>query len=297
MKRTLLAVALSAAAVLVFSTTPAGAQNAGKNKNKDQDKAKQTAAPAAPTQLPSGGAGGGAYPQRPRAAEDVIQRGQKLYDAECGFCHGEDARGGDMAANLIRSQVVLNDDKGERLHPVLRNGVEGAMMPKFNFTEAQSADIAAFLHSFRVNGYDGSRMRPETIVVGNARDGQAYFTQKCASCHASTGDLKGIGTRINDARTLQQRWLNPAAGGRGSQPKPTTVTVTQGTQKTQGTLVRVDDFTVTLTLDDGRQRTFRRDGEIPKVEITDPYQAHKDLYRVLDDKSIHDVTAYLVTLK
>jgi mono/diheme cytochrome c family protein len=227
----------------------------------------------------------------------VIARGQKLYDAECAFCHGEDARGGDMASNLIRSQIVLNDDKGERLHPVLRQGVEGAMMPKYNFTEQQSSDLAAFLHSFRVNGYDGSRMRPETIVVGNARDGQTYFTQKCASCHSPTGDLKGIGTRINDPRTLQQRWLNPSAGGRGQQPKPTIVTVTQGNQKTQGSLVRIDDFTVTLTLDDGRQRTFRRDGENPKVEIKDPYQSHKEFFRVLTDKNIHDVTAYLVTLK
>lgn len=288
MKRILLAVAVSVAAALVFSTTPAGAQNAGKNKDKDQDKAKQ---------LPSGGAGGAAYPQRPLAAADVIERGRKLYDAECAFCHGEDARGGDMASNLIRSQIVLNDDKGERLHPILRQGVEGAMMPKYNFSEQQSYELAAFLHSFRVNGYDGSRMRPETIVVGNVPDGQKYFAQKCASCHSPTGDLKGIGTRLNDPRTLQQRWLNPAAGARGSQPKPTIVTVTQGTQKTQGSLVRIDDFTVTLTLGDGRQRTFRRDGDNPKVEIQDPYQAHKELFRVLEDKNIHDVTAYLVTLK
>jgi mono/diheme cytochrome c family protein len=288
MKRILVAAAATVAAALVFSVAPAGAQNGGKNKNKDQEKVKQ---------LPSGGAGGAAYPPRPRAPEEVIERGKKLYDAECAFCHGEDARGGDMASNIIRSQVVLNDDKGERLHPVLRNGIDGAMMPKFNFTEAQSTDLAAFLHSFRVNGYDGSRMRPETIVVGNARDGQTYFGQKCASCHSVAVDLKGIATRINDPRTLQQRWLNPSQGGRGSQPKPTMVTVTQGSQKMQGTLVRIDDFSVTLTLDDGRQRTFRRDGDVPKVDIADPYQAHKDLYRVLTDKNIHDVTAYLVTLK
>jgi mono/diheme cytochrome c family protein len=293
MKRILGAVPMCAAAVLVFSTTPAGAQNAGKNKNKDQDKAKQ----AAPTQLPSGGAGGAAYPQRPRAAEEVIARGQKLYNAECAFCHGEDARGGETASNLIRSQVVLNDDKGERLGPVLRQGVEGTNMPKYTFTDAQVSDIAAFLHSFRVNGYDGSRNRPETIVVGNARDGQAFFTQKCASCHSVTGDLKGIAARIDDPRTLQQRWLNPAGGGRGVTLKPTIVVVTQGNQKTQGTLVRIDDFTVTLTLDDGRQRTFRRDGDVPKVEIQDPYGPHKALIPTYTDKNIHDVTAYLVTLK
>ena len=86
---------------------PAGAQNAAKAAPKGDAKAK------APTPQPAGGQGG-AYPQRPRAAADILSRGQALYNAECGFCHGEDARGGDMGSNLIRSQVVLNDDQGER---------------------------------------------------------------------------------------------------------------------------------------------------------------------------------------
>jgi cytochrome c553 len=205
-----------------------------------------------------------------------------------------------MGANLIRSQIVLNDDTGERIAPVLTRGegVEGTMMPKFSFDQKQIADIAGFLHSFRVNGYDGSRNRPETIVVGNAAAGRAYFTQRCASCHSVTGDLKGIATRINDARTLQQRWINPSAGGRGVQTRPTTVAVTMANgQKVEGNLVRIDDFLVTLTQADGRQRTIRRDGDTPKVELRDPYLPHKELYPVYTDTNIHDVTAYLVTLK
>ncbi len=281
-----LILATAAAALLVFSASQVGAQGTG-----GQNKGKASA-PAPLTAV------GGAYPQRPPATSEVLARGKKLFDAECGFCHGEDARGDDMGSNLIRSQIVLNDDKGERIAPVLRGqGVEGSMMPKFNFTEAQTADLAAFLHSFRVNGYDGSRLRPETIVVGDAQAGQAFFNQRCGSCHSATGDLKGIATRITDARTLQQRWLNPAGGGRGVKVRQPTVTVTANGQKTEGTLVRIDDFAVTLTTQDGRQRTFNRDGDTPKVEIRDPYQPHKDLYRVYIDKNIHDVTAYLVTLK
>ena len=200
-----------------------------------------------------------------------------------------------MGSNLIRSSVVLNDDNGERLAPVLREGVEGSMMPKFSLNEQQTADLAAFLHSFRVNGYDGSRNRPETIVVGSAADGKTYFDQKCASCHSN--GLRGIATRITDARTLQQRWLNPSAGGRGVETKPVMVTVTSGGQRVEGKLTRIDDFLVTIELDDKRTRTFRRDGDIPKVEIRDPYQGHRDLLSALTDKNIHDVTAYLVTLK
>jgi cytochrome c oxidase cbb3-type subunit III len=296
MFRSSLIFAVAMAASVAIVVNPAGAQNAGKNAPKADAKAK--AAPPAP--LPSGGAGGAAYPQRPLAPADVRTRGEALYKAECSFCHGEDARGGDMGNNIIRSQIVLNDDQGERIAPVLMQGegVEGTMMPKFNFSQNQIADIAGVLHSFRVNGYDGSRNRPETIVVGNAQAGQVFFGQRCASCHSATGDLKGIATRITDARTLQQRWINPSAGGRGVTTRPTTVTVTMGNgQKVEGSLVRIDDFLVTLTGADGRQRTIRRDGDSPKVDLKDPYASHKELYTVYTDTNIHDVTAYLVTLK
>ena len=48
-------------------------------------------------------------------------------------------------------------------------------------------------------------------------------------------------------------------------------------QKAEGRLVRIDDFIVTLTDADGTQRTFRRDGDTPKVEIHDPLKPHRDL--------------------
>ncbi len=172
-------------------------------------------------------------------------------------------------------------------------------MPKFNFTMAQVSDISAFIHTFRVGGYDGSRNRPPTIVVGDAKAGATYFAAKCGTCHSAAGDLKGIATRIADARTLQQRWLMPTGSGRGAAPgTPTTVTVTLPSgQKVEGRLERIDDFLVTLTEDDGTPRTFRRDGDTPGVEIHDPIQPHKALLPTYTDKDIHDVTAYLVTLK
>jgi mono/diheme cytochrome c family protein len=256
--------------------------------------AKQAPTPAAAR----GGGGGGAYPQRtPDAA--AVARGKAIYDINCALCHGEDARGGDNGPNLIRAEVVMNDRNAELIGPVLQTGRAAEGMPKFDFTPAQTSDISAFLHSFRVGGYDVSRNRPPSIVVGDAKAGQAYFSSKCGACHSATGDLKGIATRITDARTLQQRWIMPTGGGRGgAQAAPTTVTVTMRTgQKIEGRLGRIDDFTVTLIDADGASRTVSRDGEVPKVEIHDPLQPHKDLLKVYSDKDIHDVTAYMVTLK
>jgi cytochrome c oxidase cbb3-type subunit III len=250
---------------------------------------------------------GAAYPRRPRADPAVAARGKALYDLNCAFCHGDDARGGKGGTNLIRGSVLLNDRDGELLAPVLQNGRLPEGMPKFDFSAAQISDIAAFLHDFPVGGYDVSRNRPATIVVGDAKAGEAYFQAKCAACHSSSGDLTGLASRFPDARNLQQRWLMPSGGGRGGGPPatPTTVTVTLPSgQQVEGRLGRVDDFVVTLTEADGTPRSFRRDpsaagpnNDTPKVEIHDPLRPHKDLLRVYTDKDIHDVTAYLVTLK
>jgi cytochrome c oxidase cbb3-type subunit 3 len=84
----------------------------------------------------------------------------------------------------------------------------------------------------------------------------------------------------------------------GRPPAQVTVAVTLPTgERVEGRLDRIDDFVVTLTQADGTPRTFRRSGSVPQVQITDPLAAHKQLLPKYTDKDIHDVTAYLVTLK
>jgi len=248
-----------------------------------------------------GGGGGGfanSYPQRPPGDPASVARGKALFEMACAYCHGEDARGGDGGSNLLRSQIVLDDDKGELIGNVVRTGIDA--MPKLEFSDAQLADIAAFIHSFRVAGYDNSRRRPPTIVVGDAKAGEAYFRTQCGSCHQAASDLKGIASRYQDPRALQQWWLIPGGtGARGANAKfAPTVTVTQPSgQKMDGRLVRIDDFIVTLADDDEVQHTFRRNGNNPRVDVHDPLQAHKQLLRRYTDKDIHNVTAYLETLR
>jgi mono/diheme cytochrome c family protein len=249
----------------------------------------------------------GAYPQRSPADPTVVERGKALYGVQCSFCHGSDARGGEGGPNLLRSQLVLNDQEGEAIAPVIQNGRIDQGMPKFDLTTAQISDIAAFIHNFPVGGYDISREKPVSILVGDARQGEQYFQAKCASCHSVSGDLRGLGAKFTEPKLLQNFFLMPG-GGRGgfggggaavpNNVPPTTVTVTPARgPKVEGRLGRIDDFIVTLTEADGTQRTFRRDGDTPKVEIHDPLKPHKDLLRLYTDKNIHDVTAYLVTLK
>jgi mono/diheme cytochrome c family protein len=241
------------------------------------------------------------YPNRPPADPAAVERGKALYGVNCQFCHGADTRGGDSGPSLLRSGIVLDDQHGELIAPVVRTGRPG--MPKFSLTDDQIADVAAFVHTFRAAGYDESRVKPPSIVVGDAKAGETFFAAKCGSCHSPTGDLRGIATKVTDPRLLQQTWLLPGSGGgRGGPPpvqvKPATVTVTLPSgEKVEGRLDRIDDFVVALTTADGTHRSFTTNGDTPRVEIHDPVQPHKDLLKTYSDTDIHNVTAYLVTLK
>lgn len=258
-----------------------------------------------------GRAGGGgfanAYPQHEQAPPEKIAAGKTLYEVNCSFCHGADARGGEGGPNLLHSEMVMDDQNGELIAPVVQNGRPGTAMPKFNLTPDQISDIAAYIHSFRVAGYDLSRMVPTNIVVGNAQAGEAFFNGpgKCNTCHSVTGDLAGIGARM-EPKTLQNAIVSGrAGGGRGfgaapeETPKTTvTVTLTLTNGKTvEGKLDHLDDFTVSLTDANDNHLTFNRGSDVKSVAVHNPLQYHIDMLPKWTDDDIHNVTAYLVTLK
>ena len=256
----------------------------------------QSPAQAPPQTRPATAARGGGsifddeFPQREKADQATVDRGKALYGVQCNFCHGSDARGGEGGPNLLRSDLVLNDKYGESIAQVVQNG--RGEMPPINLTNRQVSDIAAYIHSFRVGGYDISRMTPPSILVGDAAAGEKAFQARCAGCHSPTGDLKGIASKLSNPKRLQNTFLMPRGG------TPTTVTVTMpGGQKVEGRLIRIDDFTVTLADANGLQHTIRRDGDTPKVELHDPLKPHRDMLPTYSDPEIHNITAYLVTLR
>jgi cytochrome c oxidase cbb3-type subunit 3 len=287
---------------------------------------------ASPASAPQqgGGRGRGTFPntQRELASPEVIERGGTLYGINCRLCHGPDLRGGDLGGvNLLRSALVLNDKEGELIYPIVHNGVNKPgqpPMPPLPLSEDDVKAIAAYIHSVaaRMAGQGGPPPGPPVelnILVGNAAAGQKFFQANCASCHSADGDLKGIASRFPSPVQLQNAWVagNVGGGGRGGRgggrgapavdvvdmqpprvPKPVTVVVTAADgQRYEGRLDRIDDFLVTLIQADGTPKTFRRNGNSPAVQITDPLEGHKKLLVKYTDKDMHDVTAYLVTLK
>jgi mono/diheme cytochrome c family protein len=240
------------------------------------------------------------YPARKPGDPAAIERGATLYGVSCRFCHGSDLRGGDGGGpNLLRSTVVLDDDQGERIGPVLQGG-RGAM-PPFQFTPDQTKDIAAYLHSFQVT----SRNLPSdiNIVVGNAQEGERYVAEACAPCH-TTARLTAFANNpaLADPKVLQQMWLMPGFAGRGA-PPPIAAPIVRAVvtvppaQRVEGELVRMDDFTVTVRLADGSVRTFTTAGTNVAVDVQDPLAPHKALLSKYKDADIHNVTAYLVSLR
>ena len=274
----------------------------------------------------AGNAAGGLRPaptnfpaqQRPPGDPAVVARGKTLYEINCRSCHGGDLRGGELGGpNLLRSRAVLNDKGGELIYPVVRDGRQTpgmpSSMPPLSLPENDVKAIAEYIHSILATAQrqGGPPPAPRPVLnalVGDASAGKAYFDSKCGSCHSATGDLRNIGERFSDPIQLQNSWLagfsgaggggGGGRGGGGANANPATVTVTPPTgAKVEGRLVRIDDFLVILTMQDGSQRSFRRDGDVPKVEVRDPREAHRNLLPQYTDKDIHNVTAYLVTLK
>ncbi len=249
-----------------------------------------------------------AYPDRPKAPQAVLDRGKGAFSVNCAFCHGSDAGGGSVGPNLLRSEVVLQDKNGELILPIVHGARAAQGMPKIEIADSTVPDIAAWLHSLKTGGNMRSTEKIN-IVVGNADAGKATYTRMCSSCH-SEADMKSFVGKFTDARAMQQAWILPGGGGGrafgppgGPAPvqlhvPPVTATVTQANgTKVTGRLGTIDDFYVEVTTEDGVLHQFTRSNDVPKVDIHDPLAPHRAMFRTYNDKDIHDITAYLESLK
>jgi len=242
---------------------------------------------------------------RERATEDPgkVIHGKALYGINCQACHGLDLRGGDAGGpNLLRSQATLTDEHGEMIIPIIQGARLSQGMPNIGLNNEDAGAVAAYIRSVisRIGSQGsppGEKRAPLNIVVGDAGRGEVYFTAHCSSCHSATADLKGIATTYAEPEQLQAHWLSGGANRRTAFRMATVDVTTLSGKTISGGLVHIDDFLVVLKLQDGSQRSFTRTGAVPKVVVHDPMQAHRDMLQHYTDRDIHDVTAYLVTLK
>jgi mono/diheme cytochrome c family protein len=262
----------------------------------------------------AGGGGGLTMGPNDRQVVDPAAeaRGRTVYIAECVTCHGATARGSrddapdtSRGPDLVRSLVVLHDRYGGAIGPFLAKGHPmQSGKPSASLAQPQILDLSHFLHAMvdeTLRG--GPYSQPVNVLTGDANAGQAFFNGvgRCAACHSPTGDLAHIAAKY-DPVALQQKLVFPRTmslgrGGRAAISKPVMVTVTPPSgARVTGILVHLDDFNVALRDESGTYRSWKRTPGL-KLEKKDPYAAHVELLEVYTDKNIHDVLAYLETMK
>ncbi|HKE30063.1 MAG TPA: c-type cytochrome [Bryobacteraceae bacterium] len=242
---------------------------------------------------------------RPKSAapqtysEDQVRDGEVRFGAQCGFCHGKDAAGGESGPDLTRSELIAQDSHGDKAGPVIRAGRPSAGMPAFSSLSADDLNvIVAFLHSqmdkFAQLGGGRRSVDPEDLATGNAAAGREYFNGegKCSSCHSATGDLAGIGKRLQGLNLLR-RFLYPS-GNRGSNPSRATFLLASG-QTVVAPVVAEDEFSVTVLDPLGARQTYQKSAV--NVKIDDPLLAHFEQLGKYTDTDMHNVYTYLETLK
>jgi cytochrome c oxidase cbb3-type subunit III len=224
---------------------------------------------------------------------DDAERGRKEFGSSCGFCHGNDATG-NRGPDLIRSSLVNHDEHGELIGPLVRDGRPDKGMPGLTLTAQQISDISAFLH-FRVKETMATNRVPgdyalEKLLTGDAKAGLAYFNGAggCVGCHSPKGDLAGIAGKYPPLE-LESRFLYP----KGAKPAAS-ITLPSG-KTASGTLEYMDEFDVAIRDGAGTYRSWPRAGA--KVEVRDPLDAHRELMKKYTDADVHNLFAYLETLK
>jgi cytochrome c oxidase cbb3-type subunit III len=202
----------------------------------------------------------------------------------------------------------LSDQHGEMIIPIIRGSRQKNGMPAFNVSQADADALAAYVRSV-IGGIGGQGKPPEEgqkepdILVGDAHRGQVYFDKKCSGCHSATGDLQGFASKITDQKKLQSTWVAGGHESRDSKEQvsrrtPTAEVTLPSGEVVKGAVLRIDEFLITMKLADGNERTIVRNTlSSPKVVIQDPMEKHREMLNEYTDSDIHDVTAYLVTLK
>jgi cytochrome c oxidase cbb3-type subunit III len=244
----------------------------------------------------------GAARSGPKRAATVeqIQAGQALFAAQCSFCHGRDAAGGEGGPDLTASALVEQDVQGEKIGAVVRNGRPDKGMPAFQHTDEQLAAIVAFIHDRKLNAKEGRRRTVDVadLQTGNAEAGMRYFNGAggCAKCHSPSGDLAGIAGRFQGLELLKRMLYHES--GRTAETRGANATasvILPSGQTVTGRLAYRDEFTIGLIDSSGWYRSW----PINQVKSTvmNPLEGHIELLGKYTDDDMHNVLAYLQTLR
>jgi putative heme-binding domain-containing protein len=130
------------------------------------------------------------------ATSGDVAAGQRIFDAQCAWCHGAAGTGG-TGPDLHRATLrhAAND---RELTTIVRNGIPGTEMPGFTsaLTETMAWQTAAYVRSL-----GRARARP---LPGNPEHGAAvYDANGCGGCHILRGRGNALGPELTTIGALR----------------------------------------------------------------------------------------------
>jgi cytochrome c oxidase cbb3-type subunit III len=236
----------------------------------------------------------GPLPEHAKFETEQIEAGGGLFLSNCAFCHGKDAGGGESGPDLTRSKLVEGDKKGEAIGNVVRNGRQEKGMPRFSLSDTEIMNLVAFIHSQQDKAMSQSGNRKgvdeSDLKTGDAEAGKRYFegTGRCSTCHSPSGDLAHIATKFTGLALLEQM-LYP----KNVKTKVTVKTATG--QSYDGILEYQDEFHIGMKDSFGTYHSWPVTAVTFKVD--NAVDQHVEIMSRYTDKDMHDVLAYLQTMK
>ncbi len=275
---------LAAAALTLTAQAPAGQ---GKGKGRPRNPAQSPASAARPQTL---------TPQEYPAEQ--IAAGAAQFSAQCGFCHGRDATGGESGPDLTRSELVAEDVRGDKIAAVLASGRPNEGMPAFKLTDVDLGALVAFIHDqktkFDEQGGGRRQVAPEDLDTGDIAAGRRYFNGAggCSGCHSVEGDLAGVASRYQGLQLIQ-RMLYP--GGRPAPARPRVTFKLESGETLVAPVAGESEFDITIVDPTGERVTYNK-ADVDYV-VDRPLDAHFEQLGKYTDKDMHDVYAFLSTLR
>ena len=220
-----------------------------------------------------------------------MEQGKRLYESQCGSCHGPLGNGG-KGANLAQPRLRRATDD-QALFNIIRRGISGTEMPGSPLTPGQVSSIAAYVRAL-------GRVEPEN-VPGNRNRGEAvYAAHDCQRCHTLSGrggvvgpELDDIGSRRSAAH-LREALIEPEA----AVPSDFLLVrvVTKDGRALTGVRINEDGFSIQLRDLSGGFHSFWKD-ELDALEQEWQRSPMVSYGSRLSAEETDDLVAYLVSLK
>ncbi len=146
------------------------------------------------------------------SANNLVEQGKALYTQNCQVCHQADAIGKPGFAPSLTNKELLSLGSDKFFLSTIRDGRMGTSMPPMGYLGKQKITaIVAFLKSHATLPNRSKAVNAEPESFGDARKGELWFQQICATCHGTEG--QGYNAGVVGTAIGKPGFLNKVSDG------------------------------------------------------------------------------------